>query len=56
LFWETVWNDSQNVELPDGSVAEGTLDAKGFARLDGIPKGSCKVTFPNFDKEAWEKA
>jgi hypothetical protein len=47
--------ESYKVELPDGSVAEGTLDAKGFARLDGIPKGNCKVTFPDLDKNAWEK-
>jgi hypothetical protein len=47
--------EKYKVTLPDGSVAEGTLDAKGFARLDGIPKGNCKVTFPDIDKEAWEK-
>ena len=47
--------EKYKVTLADGSVAEGTLDAKGFARLDGIPKGDCKVTFPDIDKEAWEK-
>ncbi|MDI7259571.1 MAG: hypothetical protein QME90_06595, partial [Thermodesulfobacteriota bacterium] len=45
------------VTLPDGkTVAEGTLDEKGFARVDGIDPGSCKITFPNLDKDAWEKA
>jgi hypothetical protein len=34
------------VELPNGQIVEGFLDAKGKARLDGIPKGDCKVTFP----------
>lgn len=44
------------ITLPDGeTVAEGTLDEKGFARLEGIEPGSCKITFPNLDKEAWEK-
>ncbi len=45
------------VTLPDGTtVAEGTLDENGFARVDGIDPGSCKITFPSLDKDAWEKA
>ncbi len=45
------------VTLPDGqTVASGTLDQKGFARIDGIDAGSCKVTFPDLDKKSWEKA
>jgi len=45
------------VTLPDGkTVAEGTLDEKGFARVEGIDPGTCKITFPNLDKDAWEKA
>ena len=43
------------VTLPDGStVADGTLDDKGHARVDHIDPGSCKVTFPNLDKDAWK--
>ncbi len=43
--------------LPDGeSLAEGTLDDKGFARVDGFESGTCKVSFPDLDQEAWEKA
>ena len=42
--------------LPDGTVAGGTLDEKGLARLEGIEPGSCKITFPNLDEEAWVKA
>jgi type VI secretion system secreted protein VgrG len=43
------------ITLPDGStLAEGTLDEKGFARVDGIDPGTCKVTFPNLDKDTWE--
>jgi type VI secretion system secreted protein VgrG len=43
------------ITLPDGStVASGTLDAKGYARVDGIDPGQCKVTFPNRDKSVWK--
>jgi type VI secretion system secreted protein VgrG len=43
------------VTLPDGTtVADGTLDEKGRARVENIDPGSCKVTFPNLDQEAWE--
>jgi hypothetical protein len=43
------------ITLPDGeTVAEGTLDDKGFARVDGIEPGTCKITFPDLDKDAWE--
>ena len=42
------------ITLPDGSVAEGTLDENGFARVEGIVPGTCQITFPSLDKEAWE--
>jgi type VI secretion system secreted protein VgrG len=49
--------EKYKITLPDGkTVAEGTLDESGFARVDGIDPGTCKVTFPNLDKDAWEKA
>ncbi len=44
------------ITLPDGSVSEGTLDQNGFARVDGIDPGTCEVTFPNLDKDTWDKA
>ena len=53
---EPVPGEVYRVTLPDGKVAEGTLDEKGFARVEGIDPGTCKVTFPNLDQEAWEKA
>lgn len=44
------------VELPDGSVREGQLDAKGMARFDGIDPGSAKVSFPGLHGPDWKKA
>jgi hypothetical protein len=45
------------VTLPDGTADEGTLDDKGFARVEGFEAGGdCKITFPEHDKEAWESA
>lgn len=53
---QPVPGEPYRITLPDGTtVADGTLDAKGWARVDNIDPGSCKVTFPNLDKEAWEK-
>ncbi len=43
------------VKLPDGSVAHGTLDNKGFARIEGFEPGQCQVTFPRLDQDVWSK-
>ena len=48
--------EKYRITLPDKSVAEGTLDDKGFARVEGFESGSCKVTFPDPDQDAWEDA
>ncbi len=51
-----VAGEPYKITLPDGStVADGTLDNKGHARVDHIDPGSCNVTFPNLDKDSWEK-
>ena len=48
--------EAYRITLPDGeTVAEGTLDDKGFARVDGIEPGTCKITFPSLDQDAWER-
>ncbi len=52
---EPIPGETYRITLPDESVAEGTLDEKGFARVEGFEKGTCKVCFPNLDKDAWEK-
>ena len=42
------------ITLPDGTtVASGTLDDKGWARVDHIDPGTCQVTFPKLDKDVW---
>jgi type VI secretion system secreted protein VgrG len=45
-----------SITLPDATVASGTLDDKGFARIDGIDPGTCQITFPQRDTAAWKKA
>lgn len=43
------------ITLPDGvAKVQGTLDEKGFARVDGIDPGQCQVTFPRLDKGTWK--
>jgi type VI secretion system secreted protein VgrG len=45
------------ITLPDGTtLAEGRLDDKGRARVDGIDPGTCKVTFPELDRTTWRPA
>lgn len=44
------------ITLPDGRAAPGTLDEKGFARVDGFDPGMCKVTFPRLDADAWARS
>jgi hypothetical protein len=41
------------IEVPDGSVRQGMLDANGAAALAGLDPGTCKVSFPDFDARAW---
>lgn len=52
---EPVPGEKYKITLPDGRVTTGTLDQNGFARVDGIDPGTCQVTFPELDKDAWEK-
>jgi hypothetical protein len=33
---------------------EGSLDDKGKARFDGIPAGTCIVSFPEIHKTEWQ--
>jgi type VI secretion system secreted protein VgrG len=52
---QPVPGERYRITLPDGTtIADGSLDEKGCARVSGIDPGTCKVTFPNLDKEAWQ--
>ena len=41
------------ITLPDGGEQEGTLNELGQAGYYQIEPGTCKVTFPDLDAEAW---
>jgi uncharacterized Zn-binding protein involved in type VI secretion len=47
-------HERYRVTAPDGDVREGFLDDRGLARVDGIDPGTCQITFPNLDRDAWE--
>jgi type VI secretion system secreted protein VgrG len=53
---EPVPGEKYELTLPDGTKTGGTLDSKGLARVEGIDPGTCQVTFPNLDKDAWKPA
>lgn len=45
------------ITLPDGStLAEGTTDREGMAKVTNIDPGNCKITFPNLDQDMWTEA
>ena len=48
--------EAYRIELPDGSVRDGRLDADGLSRVDDVDLGTCLVTFPNLGKEAWAQS
>ena len=51
-----VAGEPYRITMPDNSVKDGTLDSNGFARVNGIDPGTCKVTFPQLDGRSWKKA
>ncbi len=48
-----VAGEPYRVVLPDGTEAEGTLDDRGFARVDGFDPGECRITFTRRDQTVW---
>lgn len=53
---QPVPGQSFEVTCPDGSVANATTDDKGQARIENLDPGSCKISFVDLDKDAWESA
>ncbi len=51
---QPITGEKYKVVLPDDTVAQGTLDQNGWARVEGFEAGDCKVSFPDLDKAAWE--
>ncbi len=46
--------EKYEIELPDGSIKRGVVDAKGKIKLEGVEPGTCKITFPEIDSGEWE--
>jgi hypothetical protein len=46
-------NETYAITLPGGNVVSGSLDRDGRVRVDPIPPGNCKVSFPKLDQDAW---
>ena len=46
-------NETYAITLPGGKVVSGALDREGKVRVEPIPPGNCKVSFPKLDQDAW---
>ena len=51
---EPVSGERYEVTLPNGRKKSGVTDAEGRAKIENIKPGSCTITFPKLDKDAWE--
>jgi hypothetical protein len=47
-------NVRYRITPPGGAPVEGRLNEHGQAGLYQIESGSCKITFPDLDSEAWD--
>jgi hypothetical protein len=45
-----------SIITPDNQEYTGVTDAHGLARIDNIPAGQCKISFPELDKDAYKAA
>jgi hypothetical protein len=43
------------IKMKDGTVARGTLNEKGMARVEDVEEGTCEVTFPEYAPSSWAK-
>ena len=54
---EPVADEPYRLELPDGSIRTGKLDADGRAYVgDIVVPGQCRISFPEIDKNEWRPA
>ncbi len=42
------------LELPDEQVVEGVVGEDGVVKLEGVEKGSGKISFPDLDAKSWD--
>jgi hypothetical protein len=42
-----------SIVTPDGQEKRGRTDAKGWARVEGIVAGTCRISFPALDRTDW---
>ena len=42
-------NEPYEILTPDRKVIKGQLDANGYAKIEGVRKGRCKVRYPKID-------
>jgi hypothetical protein len=53
---EPVPYENYTINLPDGSVIEGSLDENGSASIGLEPAGGpVEIDFPNLDPGSWER-
>lgn len=50
---EAVAGEEYLIVTPNNASHSGVTDPAGYARLDGIDPGSCRVSFPRLDKDTW---
>ena len=54
---EPLAGERYRLETPDGRVIEGTTNASGKAREEGLPPGgTCKISFPDLEPSSWKAA
>ena len=44
---KVVKNATYKLKLPDGKTKEGKLDQNGYVKIEDIPPGKYKLTFPD---------
>lgn len=49
-------DEPYRITLSDGREESGKLDARGLARFEGIPRGICKIVFPELHKNPRRRA
>jgi len=54
LHGDAIADARYEITLSDGSTVEGTTNANGEARHDGIVAGACTLSFPDLPEDYWQ--